>query len=67
MVMPVLEISITRDFLMTRRQAILLELESIEKLLDISPRTAELRKAAKLNTASQYRVDLQKREEINTE
>jgi hypothetical protein len=43
----VFEIAVTRDYLMAERQALLLRLEAIEKLLDISPRTSEIRKAAK--------------------
>lgn len=36
-----------REYLMAQRQAKLLEVESIEILLGISPRTSEIRKAAK--------------------
>ena len=36
-----------RDYLMTRRQALLLELDMLERMLKISPRVAELRKSAK--------------------
>ena len=44
---PLVGVDITRDYLMTVRQALLLELEAVEKLLDITPRTSEIRKAAK--------------------
>ena len=46
-VLQTLEIAVTRDYLMAERQALLLRLEAIEKLLDITPRTSEIRKAAK--------------------
>ena len=36
-----------RDYLMSRRQALLLELDTIERALCITPRVSELRKAAK--------------------
>ena len=41
------DVSVTREFLMAQRQALLLQLEAIEQLLAIAPRTSELRKAAK--------------------
>lgn len=40
-------VDITRDFLMAQRQALLLQLEAIELLLSLSPRTSELRSADK--------------------
>ena len=43
------DIQLTRDFLMAQRQALLLQLEAIELLLSITPRTSEIRKAAKGN------------------
>lgn len=36
-----------REYLMAERQALLLRLEAIEKLVGISPLTSEIRKAAK--------------------
>lgn len=39
--------SLTPDFMMTLRQALLLIVDAIERELKISPRTAELRKDAK--------------------
>ena len=38
-----------REYLMTERQALLLRLETVERLLSISPRVSEIRKAAKEN------------------
>jgi hypothetical protein len=38
----------TRDYLLQVRQALLLQLDAIERLLCISPRTSELRKQAKM-------------------
>jgi hypothetical protein len=70
MTFPLLEISITRDFLMSQRQALLMQLDSIERLLDISPRTAELRKERKaLNPPPQYQceLDYEKRQEKEAE
>lgn len=58
MALPIVELSITRDYLMTQRQALLLQLEAIELLLAMSPRTSELRKAAK-NPPPQYQCELE--------
>lgn len=41
------EIILTREYLMMVRQALLMQLDAIERLLNVSPRTAELRKEAK--------------------
>lgn len=41
------QIILPRDFLMGRRRAILTELDELEKLLGIAPRTSELRKKDK--------------------
>lgn len=43
------DVQITRDYLMAQRQALLLQLEALELLLSITPRTSEIRKAAKGN------------------
>ena len=40
-------IALTRDFLISQRQALLMQLDSLERLLQISPRTAQLRKEMK--------------------
>lgn len=41
------EIIMSHEYLMMMRQAILLQLDAIEKALGISPRTSEIRKDAK--------------------
>lgn len=38
-----------REYLLTRRQALLMEVDNIERLLRTSPRTSELRKEAREN------------------
>jgi hypothetical protein len=38
---------LTREYMMLMRQALLMQLDAIEKLLGISPRTSELRKEAR--------------------
>lgn len=47
MTMPMLDIQLTREYLMRQRDAYLSLIDNIERLLDISPRTAELRRAEK--------------------
>jgi predicted ATP-grasp superfamily ATP-dependent carboligase len=41
------ELILTREYMMLMRQALLMQLDAIEKLLGISPRTSELRKEAR--------------------
>lgn len=43
----VTEIELTREYLMAVRQALLLQIDAIEKYLDIHPSVSELRKQAK--------------------
>jgi hypothetical protein len=50
MTLPSEHIQIDREFLMARRQALLLELDALERILCISPRVSELRKEAKNQT-----------------
>lgn len=40
-------IVVTYEFLMAKRQAMLMELDALERLLEIAPRTAELRRERK--------------------
>lgn len=47
MVMPTADISLQREHWMMIRQSLLMYLDAVEKALDISPRTSELRKEAK--------------------
>ena len=47
MTLPPLEIQITREQYMMQRQALLMYIDAIEKILDIHPRTSELRKQAR--------------------
>lgn len=58
MALPLAEISITREYLMAQRQALLMQLDSIERLLAIAPRTAELRKEWRASVP-QYQVELE--------
>lgn len=41
------DIILTREYMMLMRQALLMQLDAIEKLLGVSPRTSELRKEAR--------------------
>lgn len=43
----VTDIELTREYLMAVRQALLLQIDAIEKYLDIHPSVSELRKQAK--------------------
>lgn len=55
-----LNIILPREFLMERRRALLTELDALEKLLGIAPRTQELRRASKaLNPPPQYQCELE--------
>lgn len=45
--LPVPEVGFTREYLLTVRQALLLQIDAIEKMLDIHPSVAELRRRAK--------------------
>jgi hypothetical protein len=65
MVLPLLEISITRDFLMAQRQALLMQLDALERLLDISPRTAELRKEHRNGAQVRVELECEKKEGTN--
>lgn len=53
-----LSLVLPREFLMSQRQALLMQLDSIERLLAISPRTAELRKEQRAANPPQYQVEL---------
>lgn len=47
MTLPTIEILLQREYLMVIRDALLKQVDAYERLLGITPRTAELRKAAK--------------------
>lgn len=49
MTFPSLEIQLTREYLMRMREAYLLIVDVYELMLEISPRTSELRRAEKQN------------------
>ncbi len=51
-------IELTRDYLLRQRQAYLMLVDSIEIMLDIHPRTSELRRAAK-TPPPQYYAELE--------
>ena len=51
---------VMRGYFMTRRRSLLTELDDLEKLLGISPRTTELRKAQKQPV---YNVEMEYRKE----
>lgn len=48
-----------RGYFMTRRRSLLTELDDLEKLLGITPRTSEIRKREK----AQYNCETEKKEE----
>ena len=47
MTLPPPDIVMEREYLMMWRQSLLLQLDAVEKMLDIHPRTSEIRKQAK--------------------
>lgn len=47
---PPIDVVITREYLVLLRQSLLMQLDALERLMEISPRTAELRKEAKAQT-----------------
>lgn len=61
MTLPTLEIQLNREFLMRQRDAYLVLVDAIERLLEISPRTVELRREAK---AERYAVEIPKHDII---
>lgn len=57
-----------REYLKNRRQALLMEVDNIERMLDLHPRTAELRKAEKerqyTNADGSVRIPADRRKEL---
>lgn len=51
------EITLPRDYFMEIRRALLMQLDAIERILDITPRTAELRKEAKKDTIPEQKPE----------
>ncbi len=51
------EINLTREYLMAERQALLMKLDAIEKLLNLSPRTSELRKEARVQAYTERKCE----------
>jgi hypothetical protein len=47
MTLPLLDIQLTREYLMREREAYLAMVDNIERILEIEPRTSELRKEAR--------------------
>lgn len=56
-VLPTSDISLQREHWMMIRQSLLMYLDAIEKALDISPRTSELRKEAKERDRQEKTLD----------
>ncbi len=60
MVAPVLEVSLSREYMLILRDGLLKQVDAIERMLSISPRTSELRRELKaLNPPPQYQVELE--------
>lgn len=62
MTLPSYDVQLTRDYFMLRRQVILMELDYIERMLEIQPRVSELREEAK-KRKTQYNKDTEKGEQ----
>lgn len=47
MALPTIEVSLTREYMLILRDGLLKQVDAIERMLAINPRTAELRRDAK--------------------
>ena len=61
MTFPNLEVSLTREYFLLLRDGLLKQVDAIERLLEISPRTVELRREAK---AERYAVEIPQKENV---